>query len=153
MLPTRTYRPETTLRRGSDRSSEMGRLFDDLFGYTPRLATWSPWMPAADLFETSDEFVLEMELPGFDSEELEVTVEHGILTVSGHRTTEGENGERVNYHVRERSYDRFSRSFSLPRSVNADEVDAGYENGILRVTLPKAAEAKPRHISVKASSS
>lgn len=152
MLPTSTRRP-ATLRRGDNWASEMNRMFDEFLGYSPRLATWSAWTPAADLFETSDEFVLEMELPGFDNEDIEVTVERGILTVTGRRTAESEadNGERVNYHVRERSFERFSRSFSLPQSVNADDVDAQYKNGILRVTLPKVAEAKPRQITVKGS--
>ena len=152
MLPTSTRR-NTALRRGENWANEMNRMFDEFFGYSPRLATWSAWTPAADLFETSDEFVLEMELPGFDSNDIEVTVERGILTVTGRRTAEveSEDGERVNYHVRERSFDRFSRSFSLPQSVNADDVDAQYTNGILRVTLPKVAEAKPRQIAVKGS--
>lgn len=151
MLPTSTRRPATALRRGENWASEMNRLFDEFLGYTPRLATWSAWTPAADLFETNDEFVLEMELPGFNIDDIEVTVERGILTVSGRRTAEVEsgNGERINYHVRERSFDRFSRSFSLPQTVNADHVDAEYRNGILRVTLPKVAEAKPRQIAVK----
>lgn len=151
MLPTSTRRPSTTLRRGENWASEMNRLFDEFLGYTPRLATWSAWTPAADLYETSDDFVLEMELPGFDSENIEVTVERGILTVTGRRTAEAESGdgERMNYHVRERSFDRFSRSFSLPQSVSADNVDAEYRNGILRVNLPKVAEAKPRQVTVK----
>lgn len=108
-------------------------------------------MPAADLFETDEEFVLELELPGLGREDIEVTVEKGILTVSGQRSTETEEerGERHTYHVRERSYDRFSRSFSLPHSVTHEQVDAQFENGMLTVRLPKAAEAKPRRIEVR----
>lgn len=148
MLPTRTSRPNV-LRRTNDWTSDVNRMFDEFFNLTPRLSTWSAWMPAADLYETSDEFVLEMELPGFDKDDIEVTVERGILTVTGQHRAEAEESERATYHVRERSFDRFSRSFSLPRSVDADSVDATYKNGILHVTLPKVAEAKPRQIAVK----
>lgn len=151
MLPTRTRTPGRALRRNEDWASEMNRLFDEFFGYSPRLPTWSTWTPAADLYETDDEFVLEMELPGFRIEDIEVTVERGILTVGGRRMGESEEGERANYHVRERSDERFSRSFSLPQTVEADDVDAEYRNGVLRVTLPKVAEAKPRQIAVKGS--
>lgn len=148
MLPTLSF-PRTAVRRGTDWSTDVNRFFDEFF--TPRLSTWSAWTPAADLYETDDEFVLEMEMPGFNKDDIEVTVEHGILSVSGRRTAEREEGERLTYHVRERSYDRFNRSFSLPRSVDAEHVNAEYRNGILRVTLPKLAEAKPRQIAVKAS--
>ena len=146
MLPTLSI-PRTGVRRGTDWTSDMDRFFDEFFR-TPRMSTWSAWTPAADLYETNDEFVLEMEMPGFHKDDLQVTVERGILTVSGQRR-EQEREENVTYHVRERSYDRFSRSFSLPQSVNADHVDAEYNNGILRVRLPKLAEAKPRQITVK----
>lgn len=148
MLPTRrTYRPATVSRR-RDVGSDLDRWFDDFF--TRQLSGWTAWNPAADLYETDDEFVLELELPGMSRNDLEVTVEKGILTVSGQRSTEteSERDERHTYHVRERSYDRFSRGFSLPHTVNPDEVDATFENGMLTVRLPKAAEAKPRRIEV-----
>lgn len=151
MLPTLSIRPNAVLRRGTDWTSDMSRLFDELFGFAPRLSTWSAWTPAADLYETDDEFVLEIEMPGFNREDIEVTVERGILTVSGQRAGEAQDGERATYHVRERSFERFSRSFSLPQSVDAEHVDAEYRSGILRVRLPKIAEAKPRQISVKGS--
>lgn len=150
MLPTISLRPGT-VRRGTDLASDMSRLFDDVFSFGPRLSTWSAWLPAADLYETNDEFVLEMEVPGCNKDDIEVTVERGILTVSGHRASHVEESERISYHVRERSYDRFSRSFSLPQSVDAEDVEAEYRNGILVVRLPKLAEAKPRQITVKAS--
>lgn len=148
MLPTLSI-PRSGVRRGTDWTSDMDRFFDEFFR-TPRMSTWSAWTPPADLYETGDEFVLEMEMPGFHKDDLQVTVERGILTVSGQRR-EQEREENVTYHVRERSYDRFSRSFSLPQSVNADDVDAEYDNGILRVRLPKLSEAKPRQIAVKSS--
>lgn len=148
MLPTINRRPMGGLRRNDWLGGELDRMFDDFF--TRPLSTWSTWTPAADLYETDDEFVLDLEMPGFSHDDIEVTVERGILTVSGQRTAEEEQGNRHTYHVRERSYDRFSRSFSLPHSVNADEVQARFENGILNVRLPKAAEAKPRRIAVSA---
>ncbi len=149
MLPTITRTPRSNLRRGDLFGGDVERIFDDFFNRP--LSTWSAWTPAADLYETDDEFVLELEMPGFSRNEIDVTVEHGILSVSGQRTHQEESEERPTYHVRERSYDRFTRSFSLPRSVDADSVDARFDNGILRVTLPKAAEAKPRRIEIAGS--
>lgn len=142
MLPQiRTYQPGSPLRRAL--GSEWARLFDDAFGP----GEWSRWAPAADLYETADEFILEMGLPGFDPADIDVTVEHGILAVSGQRTR-NEEDEKRNYHVREHTYERFSRSFSIPASVNVEGVQADFEKGMLLVSLPKAAEAKPRKIEV-----
>lgn len=148
MLPTINRGATTARRRPELFGGEWDRLFDEVL--TRPLSTWSTWTPAADLYETDDEFVLELDMPGFDQDDIEVTVEHGILGVSGQRTMD-EKSERYTYHVRERSYERFNRSFSLPRSVNPDQVAAEFRNGMLRVTLPKAAEAKPRRIAVNAS--
>lgn len=147
MLPTTTYRPGSALRRWSDTGSDFNRLFDEL--WNRGLNGWTTWTPAADLYETNEEFVLEIGLPGFRHEDIEVTVERGILTVSGQRPARQED-ESFTYHVREHTYERFSRSFQLPASVNADDVTAEFENGMLVVTLPKAAEAKPRRIAVSA---
>lgn len=147
MLPTTVYRPGSALRRWSGVGSDVNRLFEELWGGGPN--GWTTWTPAADLYETGEDFVLEIGLPGFRHEDIEVTVERGILTVSGQRPAR-EEAESYTYHVREHTYDRFSRSFQLPSSVSADDVTAEFENGMLVVTLPKAAEAKPRRIAVSA---
>lgn len=145
MLPTtRTYRTPT-LSRWPDVGTDIDRFFEGILG---RPITWTE-RGNADLYETDDEYVLEMELPGFGGDEVDVSVERGVLAVSGmHRAEEEEEGRT--YHVRERSHERFTRTFTLPQSVNADDVHADLENGILTVRLPKMAEAKPRRIEVKA---
>lgn len=149
MLPTMTNR---NVARDTGRLSrrffpEVDYLFDEFFGRP--MSSWSAWTPSADLFETDDEFVLEMDLPGFEHDDIELTVERNVLTVSGRRPAAEEEAE-VTYHLRERNTDRFSRSFALPRSVDADDVTARFSDGILTVTLPKVAEAKPRRIEVEA---
>lgn len=146
MLPTtrstRTSRPATRWSL----LPEIDYLFDDLVGRTS--AGWSGWTPSADLIENDDAYVLEMELPGFSRDDIELTVERNVLTVSGQRSAEEET-ENVTYHLRERGTARFSRSFALPRSMNAEGVEARFDNGVLTVTLPKAAEARPKRIEVK----
>jgi HSP20 family protein len=142
MLPQiRTYQPGSPIRRAL--GSEWARLFDD--ANSPD--AWTVWAPAADLYETTEEFILEMGLPGFDPDDIDVTVEHGILGVTGQRTR-NEGDEDRNYHVREHTYERFTRSFSIPASVSVSGVRADFDKGMLVVTLPKAAEAKPRKIEV-----
>lgn len=148
MLPQiRTYQPGSAIRRRAGLAPDLIRFFEEPFGR--ELAGWTAWTPTADLYETEDEFFLEMGLPGFRAEEVDVTVERGVLTVAGVRTAEEEPVER-NYHVREHTYERFTRSFALPSSVVADDVTAEYENGMLTVRLPKVAEAKPMRVQVSA---
>ncbi len=150
MLPqVQTFRPSSAVRRSTGFGSDWNRLFDEAFGLFGNGLTWTAWTPAADLYETPDEFVLEMGLPGFDHDNIELTVERGILTVSGQRPRKEED-ENLTYHVREHTYDRFTRSFALPASVNADDVKAEFDNGMLIVRLPKLAEARPRRIQIAA---
>ena len=124
---------------------EMDRLFEDLL--TRHSAEWTGWRPSADLYETDDDFRLELELPGFDAGDVHVTVDRGMLTVTGERTVESER-EGENCHVRERHEGKFARGFPLPTNVDAEAVKADLENGVLTVLLPKLAEAKPRQIEV-----
>ena len=143
MLPTLAYRPTSVARFA--RLPEFEQLFDDLL--TRPFESWTQWAPTADFYEVHDEFVLEMEVPGFVRDEVEVTVEDSILTISGHHLAEEKEEER-NFYVKERRQHRFSRSFTLPNTVNADAVKAELDNGVLFVRLPKLEEAKPRKIAV-----
>lgn len=145
MLPETRNRTRSVRTPGLPRASDLFGVFDDYF--TRPLGTWSAWTPAADLYETGDEFVLEMNLPGLTHDDIELTVERGVLTVTGQRARNEETDEAT-YHLRERSIERFSRSFSLPRSIDAEHVKAKFSNGVLKVELPKAEEAKPRRIEV-----
>ena len=110
------------------------------------------WMPAVDVEETEESVVLTADLPGFRTDDIEVQVEGRILSISGTRSEsrdEGDastNGHRV--HVRERSFGSFQRSFSLPSTVNGQEIEASFEDGVLTVHMPKAPEAKGRRIPV-----
>lgn len=104
------------------------------------------WMPVADIDETKDNFVVKVELPGVDKEDVRVNIENGVLTIRGEKQVETEDKKR---HRVECSYGSFIRSFTLPQSVKADEIEAEYKNGILNLTIPKSEEAKPKQIDVK----
>ena len=108
----------------------------------------TPSGPEADFYETENEFVLEMDLPGFQQDDVELTVEKGVLSISGERTIERDE-EKGNYHLRERSWGKFSRSFSIPHTIDADGVEAEFNKGVLTVKMPKAAEALARKIQIR----
>lgn len=108
----------------------------------------SVWMPAIDVAETDDEYVVKVELPGVNKDDVRITVQENILTVRGEKKRENERKES-NFHRVERSYGSFQRSFTLPTTVRADKIDATYKEGLLTITLPKAEEAKPKAIDVK----
>jgi len=108
------------------------------------------WAPAVDIFEDPDRFVIKAELPEIDPANVELRVEHRTLTLSGERTLERAEDQEC-YHSIERYYGRFSRSFSLPDTIEVDRIKAEARNGVLRIELPKRAEVKPRAIEVNAS--
>ncbi|HEX2252316.1 MAG TPA: Hsp20/alpha crystallin family protein [Thermoanaerobaculia bacterium] len=105
------------------------------------------WMPQVDIRETEAAFEVAADLPGMRREDVEVTVENGVLTITGARAWD-ESVDRNSYHRIERSYGRFVRSFTLPRTVRTDDVKAHFDNGVLYLTLPKADEARPRKIQI-----
>jgi HSP20 family protein len=148
MLPTIRYRKPAVLR-GSDQGFELDRLIDGFFGPTFGPGIVAHDRGAANLYETDERFVLELEVPGFTSEDIEVTVERGVLTVSGSHENASED-EGTRYHLRERSFERFSRTFRVPESVSSEGVLAELETGVLTVRLPKAADAKPRRVEIDA---
>ncbi len=130
---------------------EVDRVFDRFFGQGAAQGM-TVWAPAVDVRETNDELQVTAELPGLAPEDVNVTVENGVLTISGEKKQEVQEGkEDGNYYLYERRYGRFERSFSLPRSVNADKVKASFENGVLTIALPKAEAAKPRKVQIQAS--
>jgi HSP20 family protein len=128
-------------------------MFDGFFGpaFAPRIRAHGHG--AANLFETDEQFVLELEVPGFTNADIEVTVERGVLTVSGSHENASDGhaseDEDARYHLRERSFERFSRMFRLPESVSSEGVLAELESGVLTVRLSKAADAKPRRVEIK----
>ena len=138
MLPTIIHR--TPVRRRAE--LDLNHLFQGLFdvdGSSRSLAT-------ADLYETEDGYGLELDVPGFTEANLEVTVDRGVLTITGTRAEEETEGRT--YHLRERRHERFTRSFSLPASIRGDNVVAHLDAGVLTVELPKSPEAKPHRVAV-----
>jgi HSP20 family protein len=109
------------------------------------------WNPSVDIFENKDQIVLEAELPGMNREDFELTIENNVITLRGERRFEKKD-ESDNYHRVERSYGSFTRSFTLPQSVTAENAAAEYRNGVLRVTLPKREEIKARRIEIQGES-
>lgn len=131
------------------------RLFNDSFlqpfGLMNRFFTESlgegTWRPAADIAETDEAYQVSVELPGLTKNDIEVTVENNVLTISGERKWDAQES-RDRYHRVERYYGKFSRSFSLPQQVTAEKVQASFKDGILSVTVPKAENARPRRIAI-----
>ena len=125
---------------------DMNRLFDRFFegrgGNGNRR-----WIPAMDLVETEDHLVLRGDLPGVREDDVEIEIKDNVLTVSGERRAEGEEKSQGFYRV-ERSFGSFSRSLTLPRGVDADSIEAKFDNGVLEVRIPKPAEAKPTRVQI-----
>jgi HSP20 family protein len=141
MVYRTTLAPIGSLRR------EMDRLFDDaFFRAAPAPASWTP---AVDIHETKDGWRFELELPGVDPAQVEVTAEQKVLRIHGekHATrTDGEEGRRVSL---ERVSGSFERSFRLPANVREDGIEAGFAHGVLTVTVPKAEVPQARRITIR----
>ncbi|HEY9503236.1 MAG TPA: Hsp20/alpha crystallin family protein [Pyrinomonadaceae bacterium] len=105
------------------------------------------WAPSVDIYENKDQIVLEAELPGMKKEDFDLSIENNVITLRGERRFE-KTDESDNYHRVERSYGQFTRSFTLPQTVSSEGATAEYNNGVLRVTLPKREETKSRRIEV-----
>lgn len=106
------------------------------------------WSPAVDLKETDQAYTLEADLPGLKKEDIELMVVDNMITIKGERKQE-EKVEEKGYHRFERRYGAFQRSFEIPGGFDSEKVTAKFEDGVLRVTLPKREEAKPKHIEVR----
>ncbi len=127
---------------------DVSRLFDETCAGFPNGETQA-WAPAVEIYNTDDELVVVAELPGFEKKEVNISFENGRLSLSGERKAEDQEGR--NHHRNERWFGVFERSFQLPTSYATDKIKANLHNGILTVTVPKKAEAKPRQISVSVS--
>src|SRR6202011_321849 len=141
---TRFY-PYRELNTLQDR---VNRLFHESFsgGRDESLAT-SSFAPAVDVYEDEHNVTLKIEVPGVDEKDIDVRVENNVLTVHGERKFEKEEKEE-NFRRVERQYGSFTRTFTLPSTVDAEHVSANYEKGVLKIALPKKAEAKPKQIKV-----
>lgn len=107
------------------------------------------WTLPVDIAENEDELIVKAEAPGLEKDNFKVSVENSVLTISGEKKQEMEEGEKgSNFHRMERVYGKFSRSFTLPTNVDVSNVKANYRNGVLEIKLPKKEEAKPKQINV-----
>ena len=137
------FRDMVTLRE------KMNRLFEDVFtgqSEGKELAA-SSWAPAVDIFETENDLVMTAEVPGIDEKDIEIKIEDNTLILKGARKFEKETKEE-NYHRIERSYGSFYRAFTLPNSIDPEKIQAEHENGVLKITMPKRTELKPRKVKI-----
>lgn len=128
---------------------QMNRLFDSNFRGQTDESALTTWAPSVDIFETDNELVLKADLPEVAEKDIDIHVENNMLTVRGERKFEQKVKEE-NYLRVERAYGAFSRSFSLPNTVNTEAIRADYKNGVLTVTMPKRAESKPKQVKINA---
>lgn len=135
------YDPFRDLVRLQD---EMGRLFEERVGQGESIG----WTPACDVYEDGEEVVIRASLAGVDPKDVDIRFENGVLTLKGQRKMEKEE-RKENYHRVETSYGSFTRTFSLPATVDAEKIRAESKHGVLAVHLPKKPEAKPKAIQVK----
>jgi HSP20 family protein len=126
----------------------INRVFRESYsGGQDESLTTSSFAPAVDVYEDEHKVSLKIEVPGIEEKDLDIRVENNTLSVHGERKIEKEEKEE-NYRRVERQYGSFTRTFNLPQTVDTDKVSANYDKGVLKITLPKKAEAKPKQIKV-----
>jgi len=145
MLPARIINRNATLSP----FAEMEQWLEDMFGGVANgNREVAQIVPRADVVETEDAYLIELELPGVQSKDLKLEFANNVLTISGEKRTERAH-EVKGYHRMERGYGTFTRSFTIPSGIDAGHITAAATDGILRVTLPKREESKPRVIEIK----
>lgn len=127
---------------------EMNRLFNGLAKRRGDYGAGEEWVPAVDISETDEGFIVTADVPGITSEDIKITVSNNVLTLRGEKKNVREESKE-NFHRVERVYGSFERTFSLPSSVDSDNIRASYRNGVLEVKLPKSKEAKPQEIKIE----
>jgi HSP20 family protein len=131
--------------------NEMNRLFGSFFDSpTPRNGVRTSlrrWIPAMDIVETDDHYVLRADLPGLSEKDVNIELDDNVLTISGQRSTEHEQTKN-GYRRVERSYGSFSRAVALPEGVDADGIEAHFDKGVLEVTVAKPEQVKPRKVEI-----
>lgn len=127
------------------RVASLSRAMDDVFA--PELST--TWMPPLDATESESAYVVTVDLPGISRENIKIGFDRGVLSVTGTRQGESEANDGHRFYVRERTFGTFTRSVRFARDVDSEKIEAKLDNGVLTVTVPKAATALPRQIEVK----
>jgi HSP20 family protein len=128
----------------------MDRLFDDAFTRPLNIRDGGWSAPAVDMYQTDDDVVVRVAIPGFKADEVQINVTGDVLTLRGEMKREEEKKDDKAWHIREHRSGSFERSIPLPTNVTADQANADFENGILTITLPKVEEVKPKTITIKA---
>lgn len=140
------WRPFTELM---NLRSDMNRLFNEAFRWFDEgFGDRAVWRPVVDMEETKEEFIITAEIPGLNKEDIKISIVDNSLTISG-EVAEDKDVQEKNYYLKERVRGKFSRSFTLPVSIDSAKAEAVYKDGLLKLRLPKAEEAKPREISIK----
>jgi len=149
------YQPWNTLNRlrADQFRNDLSQFFNPNYDLKSEPEATSPvtasdWVPAVDVKETETEFILHADIPGVNPKDIDVNMENGLLTIKGQRETD-KTENKEGYTRVERSYGQFSRRFSLPETADADKINAKYDQGVLRITIPKQAKVQPRKIEVE----
>ena len=145
--------PFQDLRSAQDEMAQMSPMLAHALGLHARQqgndrAMTTAWAPALDISERKDAYLVTVEVPGVEPEDLDITMEDGLLTIKGERQFTSESSEQQ-FHRVERRYGAFRRSITLPAQVQADHIEATFDNGVLQIVVPKAEEAKPKRIQVR----
>jgi HSP20 family protein len=143
LIPWRPFGELSSIRR------EMDRMWNRVFGETPLARTFAAeWSPRVDLVDTKDSFIVKAELPGLDAKDVDVSISGNVMTIKGEKKKEAEEKDEHHHHV-ERYYGSFQRSLQLPVNVITDKIEASFDKGVLKVTLPKTEESKKKEIEIK----
>jgi HSP20 family protein len=145
--------PFQDLRSAQDEMAQMSPILAHALGLHGQQqgsarATTTAWAPALDISERKDAYLVTVELPGLKPEDLDITMEDGLLTIQGERQLTSESSE-LQFHRVERRYGAFRRAITLPAHVMAEGIQASFDNGVLQILVPKAEEAKPKRIQVR----
>jgi HSP20 family protein len=144
--------PFQEMRSAQDEMAQMSPMLAHALGLHTQQgsarATTTAWAPALDISERKDAYLVTVELPGLKAEDLDITMEDGLLTIRGERQFTSESSEQQ-FHRVERRYGAFRRAITLPAQVQAEQIEASFDNGVLEIVVPKAEEAKPRRIQVR----
>jgi HSP20 family protein len=132
----------------TDIQDEMNRLFDSSLRRMSGRSVNGGFLPDCDIVEEKEHLLIRLDLPGLRKEDVNVTLQEGVLTIKGERKTEAASKEAT-WYLRERDAGSFTRTIDLPVAVNAGKIDAHFRDGVLEITLPKTEEAKPKQIEVK----
>ena len=141
--------PFQDLRSAQDEMAQMSPMLAHALGlHTQRQGSATAWAPALDISEREDAYLVTVELPGVEADDLEITMEDGLLTIQGERHFAPDSSEQQ-FHRVERRYGAFRRSITLPAHVMADGIQASFEDGVLQILVPKMEEATPKRIQVR----